>query len=225
MAQVPRKTGHAPFKIPSIDKTCSTYYKILGDLTCGVPALIVLYGGPGAGHECGLPFAQLWPQYGLPVVLYDQIGCAASTHLPEKNGDRSFWTEEPFVAELENLLDRLQLHDGPGYHLLGHSWGGCLAAAFAASKPKGLRRLVLASAVASLETSTEDADKQRAELDPEIRKALDEAERKGEYDSPGYQNGVMAIYKTHLICQETFPEELNMALKHLTKNKTVHGTM
>lgn len=125
MAQESFKDGSIPFDIPGrSDITCFTYYKIFGDLSSGAPPVVVLHGGPGAGHEYLLPFAELWPQYGLPVIFYDQIGCASSTHLPQTAGDKEFWQEALFIAELNNLLDCLHLRVGPGFHLLGQSWGG-----------------------------------------------------------------------------------------------------
>jgi len=59
------------------------------------------------------------------------------------------------MDELNNLLNSLYLCDGPGYHILGHSWGGIIAATFAATQPRGLQRLVLASGIASSQTWVE----------------------------------------------------------------------
>jgi hypothetical protein len=42
--------------------------------------------------------------YGIPVILYDQVGCGQSMLLPEMMGDTSFWTVDLFMEELENLL-------------------------------------------------------------------------------------------------------------------------
>ena len=226
MDDLPAKEGTIPFDIPSIDKPCVTYYKIIGDLSSGAPPVVVLHGGPGAGHEYLLPFADLWPRYGLPVVFYDQIGCGASTHLPHTAGDKSFWQESLFIAELDNLLDTLKLRDGPGFHILGQSWGGMLGAAFAASRPRGLRRLVLASALASKELSMKGIDLLRRELLKETQRALDEAERTGEYEGAAYQEAVGFFYKKHLCHAEPFPpQELLPTLKHLNEDKTVYGTM
>ena len=117
----PTKEGQIPFEFPSIMTPCFTFYKVFGDLACGKPPVVVIHGGPGAGHEYCLPFANLWPQYGLPVILYDQIGCGASTLLPSKNGDASFWRESLFITELRNVLAFFNLQDehGIGFHLLG----------------------------------------------------------------------------------------------------------
>lgn len=135
-SMIPTVEGKIPFNVSG--KACSTYYKVFGDLSSSAPRVVVLHGGPGGAHEYLLSFAQLWPKYGLPVFFYDQIGCGASTHLPDTAGDTDFWQESLFIAGLDNLLDHLKLRNGPGFHLLGQSWGGLLAAALAASRPQGL---------------------------------------------------------------------------------------
>ena len=90
MAHRPTEEGQIHFEIHSVKTPCFTFYKVFGDVACGKPPVVVIRGGPGAGHEYCLPFANLWSQYRLPVILYDQIGCCASTHLPSKNDDASF---------------------------------------------------------------------------------------------------------------------------------------
>ncbi|KAI1416518.1 Alpha/Beta hydrolase protein [Hypoxylon sp. FL1857] len=113
MAEILTSEGQTPFKIPGEnDIPCSTYYKIFGDLSSGATPVVVLHGGPGGGHEYLLSFAELWPKYGLPVVFYDQIGCGASTHLPQMAGDTSFWQESLFIADRPRGLQRLILASG-----------------------------------------------------------------------------------------------------------------
>ena len=58
--------------------------------------------------------------YGIPVVLYDQLGCGKSTHLREKRLDTDFWTPELFMAELDNLVKYLGIDDD--FDILGQSW-------------------------------------------------------------------------------------------------------
>lgn len=226
MADMKIQEGKAPFKIPSIDEPCFTYYKIIGDLSSGTPPVVVAHGGPGAGHEYLLTFADLWREYGLPVVFYDQIGCASSTHLPQTAGDQSFWQEQLFQDELDNLLDHLDLRRGAGFHFLGQSWGGMLGAAFAARQPLGLRRLILASALASKELASRGTVLLRNQMPPEMQQALDEAEKKGEYESPEYKTALEYFYKKHVCRTDPFPPaELLPALKHLGEDTTVYRTM
>ena len=59
----------------------STWYRVIGDLHNGKTPVLVLHGGPGAGHNYVIPIAEMIAQSGRAAVLYDQIGCGNSTHL------------------------------------------------------------------------------------------------------------------------------------------------
>jgi proline-specific peptidase len=226
MADTDLQEGTVSFKIQHIDTPCHTYYKIIGDLSSNSPRLVVLHGGPGTGHEYLLPFECLWQQFGIPVVFYDQIGCAASTHLPQTAGDESFWQESLFMAELDNLLDSLQLRDGPGYHILGHSWGGRIAVAFAATQPKGLQRLVLASGIASSRTYVDGIQILRRQLPPDTQLAIDEEEQKGNFDSARFRDAMNVFFRNYFCRSEPFPpKELLPAFKNMSEDKTVRETM
>lgn len=96
----PTKTGRASFKIPGFELQGETAYEIYGDLNCGKIPLITLHGGPGIPHDYLFPISLLLVDYGIPVVMYDQIGCGRSTHFPDRMGDSSFWKPELFVAEV-----------------------------------------------------------------------------------------------------------------------------
>lgn len=226
MARTPSAEGRIPFKVPgNLDIPCSTYYKVFGDLSSGAPPVVFLHGGPGGGHEYLLSFAELWPQYGLPVVLYDQIGCGASTHLPQTAGDKDFWQESLFVAELDNLIDHLKLRDGPGFHLLGQSWGGMLAVAFAARQPRGLQRLVLASGLASMDLSEKSIQMCRSELPIDVQRVLAKCVQEADYTSQAYRDAMTVFQKTFVCRADPLPEELMLSLKHLGEDQTVYGTM
>jgi proline-specific peptidase len=229
MADNDLREGAVPFKIQHIDTSCHTYYKIIGDLSSNSPPLVVLHGGPGTGHEYLLPFGRLWQQFGIPVVFYDQIGCAASTHLPQTAGDESFWQESLFLTELDNLLDSLQLRDGLGYHILGHSWGGRIAAAFATTQPKGLQRLVLASGIASSRIYVEGIQILRRQLPSDTQLAIDEGieeEQKGNFDSARFRDAMNVFFRNYFCRTEPFPpKELLLAFKNMNEDKTVRETM
>ncbi|KAH8892114.1 proline-specific peptidase [Thozetella sp. PMI_491] len=227
MAEIPTPTleGKVPFAIPGKGILGSTYYKVFGNLSSGATPIVMLHGGPGAGHEYLLSFAELWPQYGIPVVLYDQIGCGGSTHLPETEGDKDFWQESLFIAELDNLLDHLKLRDSPGFHLLGQSWGGLLGVAFAASRPRGLQRLVLASALASIELSIRSIQLRRSELPIEAQSILNKCELEGDYTGSSYQEALMAFHKMFVCQADPLPAELILAFRTMNSDKTVYNTM
>ncbi|KAF2152187.1 proline-specific peptidase [Myriangium duriaei CBS 260.36] len=225
MAYNPTKEGSIPFPIRSVNKTCFTYYKIFGDLSCGQTPVICLHGGSGAGHEYLYPFAQLWYRFNVPIVLYDQIGCGLSTHLPEKVGDKSFWQPTLFLAELNNLLDHLELREGRGFHLLGQSWGAALGAIFAADQPQGLQRLVLASGSASKDLSIEGIKLRIGAQPADVKSAFAEAERSGDFTSDAYRRAV-AIFSKDSVCRaDSMPSEMLMAMKTLNEDKTVYSTM
>jgi proline-specific peptidase len=83
----------------------------------GVP-LLILHGGPGAGHDYLEPLEALGSA--RPVIFYDQLGCGRS----ERPDDPSRWTIKRFVAEIDAVRRALDLEK---IHLLGQSWGGWLA--------------------------------------------------------------------------------------------------
>ncbi|OTB00901.1 hypothetical protein M426DRAFT_15005 [Hypoxylon sp. CI-4A] len=226
MAPTPSSEGYIPFKVPGENNlTCSAYYKVFGDISSGRPPVVLLHGGPGGGHEYLLPFAELWPRYGLPIVLYDQIGCGASTHLPQMAGNAAFWQESLFVNELNNLIDHLKLRDGPGFHLLGQSWGGMLGTAFATTRPPGLRRLVLASAVATMDLCAQSIDLCRSKLRIDVRKAIEKCVQEGDYESPAYHQASAVFSRTFVCRVDPAPAELVASMQHLLEDRTVYGTM
>jgi proline iminopeptidase len=59
----------------------------------GIP-LLVLHGGPGAGHDYLEPLEALATD--RTVVFYDQLGCGKS----DQPDDPSLWRLERFVAEV-----------------------------------------------------------------------------------------------------------------------------
>jgi L-proline amide hydrolase len=122
MAAPTFKKGKIKFAILSLNgQIAKTYYRVYSDLTgTDKTLLIALHGGPGACYNYMRPLADMAEKYGIPVILYDQIGNGLSTHFPEKNGDVAFWTVDLFVAELDNLIDYLKIREG-GFNILGHS--------------------------------------------------------------------------------------------------------
>ncbi|KAI0179378.1 Alpha/Beta hydrolase protein [Hypoxylon sp. FL1284] len=223
---LPTSEGHIPFIIPGKeDVPCSTYYKVVGNLSCGAPPVVILHGGPGAGHIYLVSFAELWPQYGLPVVFYDQIGCGASTHLPETAGDKEFWQESLFIAELNNLIDHLKLRDGPGFHLLGQNWGSMLGSAFAASRPRGLQRLVRASSLASKPLGMQSIQLCRSQLPIDLQKVLEKCDQEGDYASSTYGEAMKAFRKMFICRADQMPAELALAFEQVGKDTTVYDTM
>ncbi|KAJ7698397.1 hypothetical protein B0H17DRAFT_1177448 [Mycena rosella] len=118
--------GEAEFTVPAAaaGKPWKTWYKVVGDLRSPTSPsrrpLAALHGGPGVNHAYLLILFDLTKSHSIPLVVYDQIGSGNSTHLPEKMGDVSFWTEQSFLDELNNLLAYLGIQDDDD--ILGHWW-------------------------------------------------------------------------------------------------------
>src|SRR5689334_18937076 len=121
-----------------------TWYRVVGDLASGLTPLVILHGGPGSTHDHCEPIAAL-SRSGRGCVLYDQIGCGRSEHLPHAPAD--FWTVQLFKDELVELVRHLQIENR--YAVLGVSWGGMLAMEHALDHPPGLRAMVVADSPAS----------------------------------------------------------------------------
>ena len=198
----------------------STWYQVTGELPGRRTPLVTLHGGPGASHDYLLSLTDL-AAGGRAVVHYDQLGCGLSTHLPDRGGD--FWTVELFLDELDNLLGRLGLAEG--YHLLGQSWGGMLAAEHAVRRPAGLRSLVISNSPASMALWSEAADGLRAQLPDGVREALERHEADGTYDDPEYLAATEAYYDRHVCRVRPYPPEVQHSFDQIGQDPTVYHTM
>ncbi|KAI9711181.1 MAG: hypothetical protein M1820_002168 [Bogoriella megaspora] len=225
MTRAKPSEGEIPFYVPQAGKPCHTWYKIVGELkgdASKIP-LITLHGGPGACHELLGSLADLNEQCGIPVVFYDQIGNGKSTHLRGKAGDESFWVEDLFIRELDNLIEYLGLRTG--FDLYGQSWGGMLASRYATLHPVGLRKLIIANAPASVKLVLKGEEALRAALPKDVRETLEKCEREGRTDSEEYESALQVYRKRHICRIEPFPEELRIAARHMKEDPTVSKTM
>jgi L-proline amide hydrolase len=198
-----------------------TWYRVQGALRDGgPPPLVLLHGGPGAAHDYLESVAELSASTGRACVLYDQLGCGRSQHLPDAPAD--FWTVELFRRELSTVVQQLGI--AASYHVLGQSWGGMLGMEHALEHPPGLRSLVVANSPASLELWVSEANRLRELLPPEVQDALERHEAAGTTDSPEYEQAVMRFYERHL-CRIPFPDALQRTFAQLAEDPTVYHTM
>ena len=198
----------------------STWYRVVGDLKSSKTPVMVLHGGPGAGHNYCEPIADVLAQTGRAAVLYDQIGCGNSTHLPDK--PKEFWTPELFMEELVLLTEHLGISNK--YNIVGQSWGGMLGMQFAITKPKGLNALVVADSPASMEVWVSEANKLRKELPPEVEATLLKHEAAGTTEDPEYVAAVDVFYSRHL-CRIPQPPYVLASFEQLAADPTVYHTM
>ena len=198
----------------------STWYRVVGDLKSSKTPVMILHGGPGAGHNYCEPIAEVLAQTGRAGVLYDQIGCGNSTHLPDK--PKEFWTPELFMEELVLLTEHLGISNK--YDIVGQSWGGMLGMQFAITKPKGLNAMVIADSPASMEVWVSEANKLRKELPPEVEATLLKHEAAETTEDPEYIAAVDVFYSRHL-CRIPQPPYVVASFDQLAADPTVYHTM
>lgn len=197
-----------------------TWYRIEGDLQNGQTPLVLLHGGPGAAHNYLIAIAEQVKPTGRAVVLYDQIGCGLSTHLPE--APKEFWTPELFMEELQLLVEHLGISDN--YFVLGQSWGGMLGMQFATHNPAGLRALVVADSPAGMKIWVSEANKLRAMLPAEVEATLQLHEAAGTTDSPEYLAAMDVFYAKH-VCRVPMPPDVLASFTQMSEEPTVYHTM
>lgn len=164
------------------------WYEIVGNKNT-IP-LIALHGGPGYPHDSLESLKDLSNEQ--KVIFYDQLGCGNSQRVK----DKSLWTVKYFVAELQEIVKKLNLKH---YHILGHSWGAALGVAFALTKPKGLKSLILSSPYISTPHWEKDAQKLLAKLPKNMRGAL----KGGKIKSKGYQKASKVFYERYVFRTDT----------------------
>jgi proline-specific peptidase len=171
----------------------------------GAPTVLGLHGGPGASHDYLLPLADL-ADAGYRVVLFDQLGCGASEIPP----DRSLFSLEHHVAETEGIRSGLGLGK---VHLVGSSYGGTLAIAYALAHPDALRSLVTVGGLASVPLAQAEMNRLRGELPPDVRATLDACEANGTTDRPEYAAACAVFYRRYVCRLDPWPPELNRSLE------------
>jgi proline iminopeptidase len=145
------------------------YYEQIGR---GAP-LVILHGGPGASHDYFLPYL-------LPLarrnrlVFIDERGSGRS----QKLDDPSAYTVEAMAGDVEAVRQGLGLGR---IALLGHSYGGVLAQAYALAHQNHLARLVLCSTFSSTRAMNEVFRRMKQAMDPDLRKRIEALEKDGLY--------------------------------------------
>ena len=146
------------------------YYKIIGR---GAP-LMVVHGGPGADHTYFLPY--LLPLARTNKLIFiDERGSGRS----EKLEDASQYTVENMVEDVEAVRQALGLGK---MNLLGHSYGGVLAQAYALKYQKNLSHLILGSTFHSTAAMNEVLAREKQAMPSPEREKLDALEKQGLFD-------------------------------------------
>lgn len=197
-----------------------TAYEIFGDLTSGKTPVLLAHGGPGFTSHSMKVIARYIFATGRPAITYDQIGCGDSAHLQDK--PKEFWSIELFKKEFGLLVDHLGISSG--FALLGHSWGGLLAAEIAITQPQGLKALILSSSLVDTDMWEVEARKLALEMPEEFSEPLLRHEDAGTVESEEYQVAIKEFYRRHL-CRIPLPPEILKAVEESGKDGTVYETM
>jgi proline iminopeptidase len=145
------------------------YYESLG---AGAP-LVILHGGPGASHEYLLPYLIPLAKTNR-LVFIDERGSGRSTKLEEPSG----YTVENMADDVEAVRRALGLGK---ISLLGHSYGGVLAQAYALKYQDNLTHLILASTFHSTRQLNDVFKRMIASMTPELRGRIESLEKAGLY--------------------------------------------
>ncbi|HET6348732.1 MAG TPA: proline iminopeptidase-family hydrolase [Candidatus Krumholzibacteria bacterium] len=143
------------------------YYQAMGH---GAP-LLCLHGGPGASHDYMLP-------YFLPLARTNRL-----IFIDERGSGRSEKLEDPSGYTVENMVEdveavRVALGLGK-MNLLGHSYGGVLAEAYALKYQQNLSHLVLCSTFHSTKMLNEVFQQMLAKMTPDLRGRIQKMEAEG----------------------------------------------
>src|ERR1051325_878757 len=84
--------------------------------------ILLLHGGPAAGHEYMECFESFFPKEGFEFYEYDQLGAPYS----DQPNDSSLWTIDRYVDEVEQVRKAIGA-SSDNFYVLGNSWGGILA--------------------------------------------------------------------------------------------------
>jgi proline iminopeptidase len=145
------------------------YWKTVGR---GAP-LFVVHGGPGASHDYFLPHL-------LPLartnrlVFIDERGSGRSERLE----DAKRYTVAAMVEDMEAVRRALGLGR---VNLLGHSFGGVLAQAYALKYPQNLSSLILCSTFHTTKAINKALADIKGAMAPELRERIEKMERNGLY--------------------------------------------
>jgi proline iminopeptidase len=134
---------------------------------------MIVHGGPGASHDYFLPYLLPLARH-YRLVFIDERGSGQS----QKLEDVKAYTVENMVEDVEAV--RLALNLGQ-ISLLGHSYGGVLAQAYALKYQKNLSHLILGSTFSSTKAMNDVLARIRQNMPADARERVNKMESEGLY--------------------------------------------
>lgn len=174
--------------------------------------VLLLHGGPAAGHEYMECFESFFPQEGYEFYEYDQLGSSYS----DQPKDTSLWHLDRFVEEVEQVRKAIGA-DSTNFYLLGNSWGGILGMQYALKYQSNLKALIVADMMASCPDYGKYADEVLAkQMDPAVLAGIRDLEAKKDFDNPRYMELLMPnFYAVHLCRLPEWPDPVVRTFKHI----------
>ncbi|PBJ10157.1 proline iminopeptidase-family hydrolase [Flavobacterium sp. ACN6] len=184
--------------------------------------LLLLNGGPGATHEYFECMESFLPAEGIEFIYYDQLGTGNS----DNPDDTALWDLPRFVEEVEQVRQALKL-DKDNFYLLGHSWGGILAAQYALKYQQNLKGLIISNMMMSAIEYDKYADEVLAkQMDPKVLAKIRKIEEKKDFENPEYMELLLPnFYSKHILRLDPslWPEPVNRSFGKI--NQSLYVTM
>jgi proline iminopeptidase len=184
--------------------------------------VLLLHGGPGLTHECFESFEGYFPQQSIEFIYYDQLG----SYYSDQPKDKSLWTNERFVEEVEQVRIALGLNKD-NFYLLGQSWGGILAMDYALKYQKNLKGLIISNMMSSIPEYNKYAQEVLGpKMDKNIYSEIMLLEKNNDFANPKYTELLFEYYYTEHILrkpQKDWPESITRCFKHI--NSQVYISM
>jgi proline iminopeptidase len=150
----------------------------------------------------------------MRVDNYDQLGSTYSDQPDEPD----LWELPRFVEEVEQVRQALRL-DNTNFYLLGHSWGGILAAEYALKYQTHIKGLIVSNMMMSIPAYNEYAEKVlMPKMDQAVLAEIKRMEADAETENPRYMELLVPHhYEQHILRMRAsdWPDPVNRAFKHI----------
>lgn len=187
-------------------KGLKIYYKLFRAVN-EKAVLLTMHGGPGMSHDYLLPLSDL-AESGISVLFYDQFGCGRS----EEPADRSRFTIDYGVEEAHDLA--MDMIGKSKFFLMGSSYGGALALAYAVKHQDVLKGLIISGGLSSVPLAVKEMQRLIDNLEPWARDAIHRYGDSGDFENPEYQKATQLFYRKHLLRMDRYPDDVARSLEY-----------
>ena len=184
------------------------YYRREGEPTKGT--LFCMHGGPGYPYDYLTPLFDI-AGHGYQVVIYEQAGSGKSD-VPRDPGR---YTIECFVEDAEGVRKGLGLGE---VNLLGFSWGGMLAQAYALKYQRNLRSLILSGTTPSIPRLVGEGRRLFRVMPANFRDTITKHEEAGAFDAPEYAAALLDFQNKHTLRISPVPDAMAYSDTHVNRD-------